>query len=58
MDKLIEEGSVPVRHALEPPLKWAGGKRWLVPYLRALLGFSWRLKNICKWHVKQLNLLY
>ncbi len=22
--------------ALPPPLKWAGGKRWLVPYLRAL----------------------
>jgi DNA adenine methylase len=36
MDKLIEEGAVPVRHALEPPLKWAGGKRWLVPYLRRL----------------------
>src|SRR5687768_14752342 len=22
--------------ALRPPLKWAGGKRWLVPYLRPM----------------------
>src|SRR5689334_18086095 len=22
--------------ALKPPLKWAGGKRWLVPYLQSL----------------------
>ncbi|MDT7924708.1 MAG: DNA adenine methylase, partial [Chlorobiota bacterium] len=36
MDKLFEEVAVPVRHTLEPPLKWAGGKRWLVPYIRRL----------------------
>lgn len=28
---------------LRPPLKWAGGKRWLVPYLRPLWqGHEWR----------------
>lgn len=26
----------PVEARLKPPLKWAGGKRWLVPYLAAL----------------------
>jgi DNA adenine methylase len=26
----------PASAALRPPLKWAGGKRWLVPHLRAL----------------------
>ena len=24
------------RRGLRPPLKWAGGKRWLVPHLRSL----------------------
>ena len=24
------------RGQLRPPLKWAGGKRWLVPHLRSL----------------------
>ena len=24
------------RKSLRPPLKWAGGKRWLVPHLRSL----------------------
>ncbi|MFB2933741.1 DNA adenine methylase [Aerosakkonemataceae cyanobacterium BLCC-F154] len=27
-----------VKQSLNPPLKWAGGKRWLVPILRELLG--------------------
>lgn len=27
---------VPTRDALQPPLKWAGGKRWQVPHLRPL----------------------
>lgn len=26
----------PVRRRLRPPLKWAGGKRWLVPHLRPI----------------------
>src|SRR6187402_1307346 len=26
----------PETEALRPPLKWAGGKRWLVPYLRPM----------------------
>lgn len=30
----VDEGAVPV--ALKPPLKWAGGKRWLLPHLRPL----------------------
>jgi hypothetical protein len=56
MDKLFEEVAVPVRHTLEPPLKWAGGKRWLVPYLQALLGSFWKLESIYSWDVKQFNL--
>ncbi|MFB2835424.1 DNA adenine methylase [Floridanema evergladense] len=27
-----------LKQSLNPPLKWAGGKRWLVPILRELLG--------------------
>ncbi|MBC8032271.1 MAG: Dam family site-specific DNA-(adenine-N6)-methyltransferase [Pyrinomonadaceae bacterium] len=30
------EGSKPVDTLLRPPLKWAGGKRWLLPYLAPL----------------------
>jgi len=30
------ETAEPVRPALPPPLKWAGGKRWLLPRLREL----------------------
>ncbi len=56
MDKLFEEVAVPVRHTLEPPLKWAGGKRWLVPYLQALLGSFCKLESIYSWDVKQFNL--
>jgi DNA adenine methylase len=26
----------PVSKRLDPPLKWAGGKRWLVPYLEKM----------------------
>jgi len=47
MDKLFEEGAISVRHALEPPLKWAGGKRWLILYLQVLLGSFWKLKSVC-----------
>lgn len=31
-----ESGTPPAGAALRPPLKWAGGKRWLVPYLHPL----------------------
>jgi DNA adenine methylase len=27
---------IPILSELRPPLKWAGGKRWLVPYLRPI----------------------
>jgi DNA adenine methylase len=30
------EAVAPSRASLRPPLKWAGGKRWLVPHLRPL----------------------
>ena len=30
---------------LRPPLKWAGGKRWLVPTLRRL----WQLRQRRRW---------
>ncbi|RCX32873.1 DNA adenine methylase [Thioalbus denitrificans] len=30
------ETAEPVRPTLPPPLKWAGGKRWLLPHLRPL----------------------
>ncbi len=36
MSGLFGEVQAPARRALEPPLKWAGGKRWLVPYLKRL----------------------
>ncbi len=28
--------ALPAGNGIRPPLKWAGGKRWLVPHLRPL----------------------
>ena len=33
---IVEASSRPEAAPLRPPLKWAGGKRWLVPHLRPL----------------------
>ncbi len=32
----IPQSAIDQQHPLRPPLKWAGGKRWLVPHLREL----------------------
>lgn len=36
LQKALDWNAPPITPGLRPPLKWAGGKRWLLPYLRLM----------------------